>query len=190
MKLEAALLTGGRVSRMSFHSSDYLVEGEPLGLRMARMLSSVTERVTVIGGKPVVGHGFLDDVGGSRGPLTALARFQPLAAMVVVASCNMPAFQPQIVPFLVQRMEADQSANAIVPVIGGYPLPLCAVYRSEAFSLIQTVVAEGRQNLMAWLDMLWVERVEEAELDAAGINPKWLIPAHTPEEFARSVAIL
>ncbi|MBS1721928.1 MAG: NTP transferase domain-containing protein [Armatimonadetes bacterium] len=183
MRLEAVLLTGGRVSRMSFHGCDYIVGGEPLAERMARLLATVVERVTVIGKRAVQGCSFLSDEG-CEGTLSALAQFHPLARLVFVAACDMPLFDPGIVTFLEQRILADASANAVVPFVNGGSMPLCALYRSEAFSMIQTVVAEERHSLLSWTDTLWVERVEASALEEAGIDPEACVPVRTPEEFA------
>ena len=187
MRIEAVLMTGGKSSRMGTDKSRLLFDGEPLAARMVRLLSEVTEKVTVLGREPTPGSVFVEDKSTFAGPLVALAGFVPEARTVFLASCDLPHFDPKLVTFLVKRIESHPSIIAVVPSIDHHLQPLAALYRTEAFDMISTVHAEGRDSMMSWLETLWVERIEESELYAEGIDPTSLKSVDTPEAWAKTV---
>lgn len=181
MKIEAALLTGGKSSRMGLDKASLIVDGEALGERTARLLSLVSEQVTVIGRHRIPGYPFIEDSAAYPGPLPALGSFSPEARLVFLSACDLPLFDASLVTFLADRLESHPSVMAVVPCVGRRLQPLAAIYRAEAFGMISTVRAEGRDSMMAWLEALWVERVEEDELQSAGIHPVSLTSADTAD---------
>lgn len=188
MEREAVLLTGGKSSRMGTDKAALVVDGEALACRTARLLKSVVGLVTVLGGEPIPGCAFLQDVSPYQGPLAALLSFSPRARTVFLCACDMPFFDPKIVDALAERMTIHEPDAAVVPIVAGRLQPLCALYRASAFSLMKTVCAEGQLSLMAWLDSLWVETVDESQILATGIDPLSLTSVNTPEEFQRLLA--
>jgi len=184
MKIEAVLLTGGKSSRMGTDKASLLIEGEPLGVRLARLLAEVTEKVTVLGNEPISGCEFLRDESAFAGPLVALSRFIPQAQTVFLASCDLPLFNPKVVAVLGERLGSHPSVMGVVPFIAHRLQPLVALYRAEAFGMISTLHAEGRESMNAWLDALWIEQMEEGELVDNGIDRKSLMGVDTPEALA------
>lgn len=187
MEREAVLLTGGKSSRMGFDKASLVVDGESMASRTARLLGSVTDKVTVLGREPVEGFGLISDESPYKGPLAALKGFVPRARSVFLCACDMPLFDPRIVTLLQERLAEHEPDMAIVPVLDGHLQPLCALYRASAFQMIKTVCAEGQQSLMAWLDALWVETVDETQIRAAGVDPRSLVSADTPAAFEQLV---
>lgn len=172
MILEGVLLTGGAGRRMGADKASLLVDGVPLGERLAALLAEVCERVTVLGRSPIAGYGFLADAEEFAGPLAALARFEPVADRVMVVSCDLPRLTLEAIRALV----AVEAPGAVVPEVEGRLQPLCGVYRAEAFAVAAELVAGGEKRLMAWLDRLEVRRVEPA-------SPQLFANVNTVEEW-------
>lgn len=181
MKIESVLLTGGKSSRMGTDKASLLVDGVSLGVRTAELLSNVTQKVSILGREPIEGYDFHEDTQAFAGPLLALGRYIPEARLVFVCSCDLPLFDPKLVTMLADRIESHPSVMAVVPYLDDRLQPLAAIYRAEAFGLISTVRAEGRNSMMAWLEAIWVERVEAEELLAAKVDPRSLTSADTPD---------
>lgn len=184
MDIEAVLLAGGASSRFGSDKSALETDGEGLARRIARLLSQVTQKVTILGGQPIEGHRHLPDLLPGAGPLRALSGFTPSANHVFVASCDLPRFDPRIVLLLHERLNRNPSVHATVPLVGHKSQPLCALYKSGAFQFISTPLAEGRSSMMSWLSTLWIEPVCENEITAAGVDPGTVMGFNTPEELA------
>ncbi|MBX3117467.1 MAG: molybdenum cofactor guanylyltransferase [Fimbriimonadaceae bacterium] len=190
MPIEAIVLTGGASSRMGEDKAGLTVGGEPQAKRIADIIAATGHRVTILGRSPIHGHNFLADAEEFRGPLAALSRYDPFSEFVFVASCDMPRFDPRIVPVLRTGIDSASGEaqnegvfDAAMPVIGGKMQPLCALYRRTAFLKIPEVVSAGKASLMSWLDLLNVRPFEAAELRSEGLDPHCVHSANTPEEF-------
>jgi len=190
MKIEAVLLTGGRSSRMGADKAERDVKGEPAAHRTARLLVPYVTNVTVLGSHEVPGCRSLPDVEPYQGPLAALASFQPRDDAVFVCSCDMPRFDPKILPVLADRIEHHDSIMAVVPFVSGNLQPLCALYRTSAFAMIATVRAEGQKRVLSWIDTLWSEVLTEDDLRMADLDPRDFLSADTVEAWDQAVADL
>ncbi|MBS1714511.1 MAG: molybdenum cofactor guanylyltransferase [Armatimonadetes bacterium] len=190
MKIEAALMTGGRSSRMGADKAGMDVRGEPAAHRTARLLNPYVTRVTVLGSHDVPGCLKLQDAEPFQGPLAALASFHPREDAVFVCSCDMPRFDATILPLLADRIEHHDSIMAVVPFIEGNMQPLCALYRTNAFAMIATVRAEGQRRVLSWIDTLWAEVLTEDDLRMADLDPRDFLSADTTDAWARAVTDL
>ena len=172
-EIEAVLLTGGASRRMGQDKSKMLVQGEPLGARIARLLVWAGYPVTVCGREPLAGHSFLADASEFAGPLVALSQFRATREFVFVVSCDLPGFDPRIVGRLADELGGK---DAVIPSREGRLQPLCALYRSTAFPIAAELVGKGEQRIFAWVDRLRVREVD----DLAG---DWIRNVNTPEEL-------
>lgn len=178
MTIEAVLLTGGASRRMGTDKASLLVEGEPIGQRIARELAKACVRVTVLGREPLPGLEFLPDAVEYDGPLSALARFKPREPLVFVASCDLPRFQGEIVRELAERLGEHDAA---VPIWEGRLQPLCALYRYTAFQALGARLEAGDRRLMSWVSQCDCLEIEASELRHGMATHH----ANTPEEFER-----
>lgn len=183
MQIEAILLTGGGSTRMGVDKARLVVGGVPLADGIAAALCQAAEKVTVLGREPIEGCAFLADQEVQAGPLSALARFSPEADLVFVASCDMPHFHPGILEVLSKKL--DEETDAVVPVRAGILQPTCALYRSSCWKAIPDVLVQERKSLMAWLDRLRTNLVDEAALQEAGLAPIHFASFNTLEELIR-----
>lgn len=173
MTRQAVLLTGGASRRMGSSKAGLIVDHKPLGLRTAQILEAAGWPVTVLGRDPIAGYPLIQDAEVYAGPLAALRGFHPQAELVFVASCDMPQFHGEVASVLAEQMS---EADAIVPLVDGYPQLLCAVYRARAFDEIPPDGVRMRD----WLACLNVQYIEELPFPTI-----WLRSANTLDELRK-----
>ncbi|MEW5882831.1 MAG: molybdenum cofactor guanylyltransferase [Armatimonadota bacterium] len=178
-ELECVLLTGGASRRMGTDKASLTVGGEPMVERLARQLLSVTPNVTLMGPHRVEGCRTVPDDHAHLGPLHALARFEPRASKVFVLACDVPLFDPRLVPLLSSLLE--QENDAAVPLWQGTAQPLCALYRDRAFGELRLLSKLGENRLMPWLSQIAVRYVTSEQIAKGGLDPRCVAGADTPE---------
>lgn len=178
MDVEAVILGGGSSRRMGSDKAAILVNGEPMIERLVRLLTSAGYRCTVLGPQ-----GTADREPGS-GPLRALADFSPSAPWVFVCACDLPRFDPVAVRYLRSKAEGF---DAVIPVIGGKPQPLAALYSAEAQKAAKSL-DQSERRIMAWIQLLHAKMIEDAEMTRDDVSPKFLTSANTREEWERLLA--
>lgn len=162
----AAILTGGRSRRMGRNKFLLPLGSEPVIRRVARILESIFSRVFAVGGDapslepfglPVVGDVLPgnDSLGGLHAAISCAG-----APHVFVAGCDMPFLQPQLLRGLAARAG---EADVVIPILEGFPEPLCAVYGQACEPAIRRRIAEGRLKMIGFHEEMRVLRVEEAE---------------------------
>jgi len=169
---------------MGSNKAELMVKGEPAALRTARELAPHCERVTILGRTPLPPYPFLEDVEEFAGPLSALTRFVPTADCVFLASCDMPRFDGQLVPFF-HSLIGD--SHSVVPVISESKQPLCALYSAAAWDCLPQLLSRGRRSMMSWLETLTCRFVTGEDIQAIGIDPLSLQGANTPDEWEQLV---
>lgn len=165
---------------MGQDKASLLVEGAPLARRIADALLSLDIPVTVLGRTALEGCEFVADEEEYAGPLRALARFEPHHAHVLVASCDLPRFDPRIVALLQDRVGAHEAA---IPKVHGSIQPLCALYAHSAFEVAKQKGSQASPRVMDWLESLDLIAITEDDMESAGLNPACVSSANTPEEL-------
>jgi molybdopterin-guanine dinucleotide biosynthesis protein A len=187
--LSAALLLGGASARMGRDKAQLPVEGEPAAVRLAKLLASLFEDVLLVGGEaPVAAPGRrVADVAGPRCALRGLATALGAAReeRVLVLATDLMAMTPDVLLALVAYPEAD----AVVPRQGGFPQPLCALYRrAPALAAAERALASDTlalRRVLAQLNVRWLEGADLAAVDPGGTA---LGNVNTPDDYARLVA--
>lgn len=175
---QAVLLSGGASRRMGQNKAEIVVDGEPNGKRIARLLHESGWDVVVLGRDPIEGFAFQRDREQFGGPLAALRDFVPSAEVVFVASCDLVRFQPSVATALGDLLG---DFDACLPMVNGRLQPLCATYRKDAFEVLRQ--NSGLVRVFDWLDHLNNREVSEEELRVYGISPEWVMGTNTPEEL-------
>jgi molybdopterin-guanine dinucleotide biosynthesis protein A len=183
MAIEAVILTGGGSRRMGRDKATLPIDGKAQAQRIVEALLAIEVCVTTLGREPTPGAAFIADDEEFAGPIAALSRFEPRAAKVFVASCDLPRFDARLVSILDGCMDGD----ACVPVSDGFRQPLCALYSRSALAELPDLVRDGLRCPTKWLDRLRVRLVPEDELRQLGGDPNWTRGANTPEELARLI---
>lgn len=179
MELEAVVLTGGSSKRMGLDKSKIQVAGEANADRISRLIKNSGIPVTILGPDGMA------DLAPGAGPLAALAEFKPSAELIFVAACDMPLFQPKIVPILKNQIG---ERDAAMPVIDGRVQPFCGLFTKAAILKTADFCKSGEARVMKWVDSLDAFYLDENELTAACINPNCVKSANTPEEWEHLIS--
>jgi len=172
---------------MGADKASLIVEGTPIARRLAECVASAgASRVTILGREPLPPYSFLQDTEVWAGPFAALASFTPRSPRVLVLGCDLPALDPETVRSFVEYPAS--SADAWVPSLEGRAQPLCALYSATAWNRLDEVVVGNKRSMMAWLDHLKVDLLDEAALQGRGVDPGRLEGANDPGRLAAIAA--
>ncbi|MBA4293168.1 hypothetical protein C0431_09375 [bacterium] len=173
----SVLLTGGASRRMGFDKALISMGGEPLAVRLARILREAGWEPTILGRSPLDGYRFHPDDEIEHGPLTAIRAFVPTSHLVFVLSCDVPLFDGVVVRAL-ETCLGEKEAS--IPLLDGRLQPLCGVYRHRAWERLCDV---DSPRIMDWVEALDVEVVTESVLLGLGVHPEWCRGVNTPLEL-------
>ncbi|QDU21086.1 molybdenum cofactor guanylyltransferase [Urbifossiella limnaea] len=191
------VLCGGLSSRMGRPKCWLPVGGEPMLLRVLRVVSAVGDPVVVVAAAgqelPTLPDGVavVRDEAEGNGPLQGLAA--GLAALAgradaaVVTGCDCPLLSSAVLRRLVE-IRAD--ASTCVTVTDDIPRPLPGVYAVAVLAEVRALLAAGRLRLGALFEHVPTRLVTPSEL--ADIDPQLrsLRNVNTPDEYARLLSEL
>lgn len=192
---EAAILAGGRARRLGGRQKALLeVDGEAILVRQLRALRPRVRRVGVVAEKLAPFREFdvepIADRYPGAGPLAGIeaALAAARAPRVFVVACDMPDLSPGAIELLLAR--ADAGADLVVPVAGGRPQPLCAVYAACAGPLVRERLSRGALRAVELPEAaeragLRVDRVGERTLRAVDPELRTLSNLNTPVDWER-----
>ena len=190
MMIEGFILVGGASSRMGTDKARLSLDGRSFVERVATALSSVTERVSVVGahasaaawGLPVVPDVYekWGALGGLHAALSACRA--PWAAVV---ACDLPYVTGELFARLAALRE---NFDAVVPVQRDARLqPLCALYAVEPCRRrAEELIAADERRPRSLLRRVAARRVaphELADLEGASL---FFMNVNTPEDYAQA----
>jgi molybdenum cofactor guanylyltransferase len=154
-QVAAFILAGGLSSRMGREKGLLEFAGEPLILRMARLIDPLVTEVTVIGpperyagmGLRVIADQDLGERKGTepvRTPLIGIATALNATTMPwnLIVACDLPYLTAQWLDWLL-NLTADSSAQIIIPRTSRGLEPLAAAYRRECAAPIVAALNRG-----------------------------------------------
>ena len=163
--------------------------GQPMALHQAAKLAVVCGHVAFVGKDPTVFAGaavpFVTDgapePAAAFGVAAALA-FSPEETNLILAA-DVPRCPEAFLAALLEVAEAIH-ASAVVPVSGGRPQPLCAVWRRSALAPLRARLEVGDYSLVGALHAFHAVLIPE-EVTAAmpGGAPASFFNVNTPEEY-------
>ncbi|HET8909960.1 MAG TPA: molybdenum cofactor guanylyltransferase [Ktedonobacteraceae bacterium] len=98
----------------------------------------------------------------------------------LVAAVDLPALQPNLVNFLLTQPTKDE---LVVPLVGGYPQVLLALYPRSILPIIARCLEQGRHNPRALLDLVPVRYLDEAQLAAVDPGLRSFLNVNTPQDL-------
>ena len=188
--LSAAILAGGKSSRMGADKTAIVWRGESLLVRTARICREAGLPVTVVGrerptGWPLVGVRFEPDEVPDRGPLggllTALSALEAEYDGILAVACDMPLLDRSAVEWMCES--ASNAGNGIAGIAAktgdGRVQPLFAVYLRACEPVIRSRIEQGRHSVNR---MIIEERFEI--VDAPSSVEDVIVNVNTPEDLA------
>jgi len=213
----AFILAGGASSRMGRAKALLEISGEPMIMRTARLLESVTGSATAVIGRfegrgdmkgfedrraagpgatlksqnPTLGLRVIEDDVPGAGPLEAIATALRVsdAPWNLIVACDLPYLTREWLEFLVARAGESQ-ADAVIPMNARGAEPLCAVYHKCGEPLIRTALERGVRKVTEGLKYLRVEAIPLAEWKAFDSNELLLKNMNSPEDYEEAKARL
>ena len=163
--------------------------GKPMAIHQAEKLAVVCGNVALVGKDPAAFAGtpfpYVNDgapeAAAAFGVAAALA-FSPDVTNLILAA-DLPLATEAFLAALLEVAEAIH-APAVVPVSGGRPQPLCAVWRRSALAPLQVRLRAGDYSLVAALHAFHALLIPE-EMTAAmpGGAPANFLNVNTPEDY-------
>jgi len=160
--LTAAILAGGKSSRMGANKALLAFHGKPMISAVVDAVRPIAAEVIVVAddGAPYAALGLktLSDIHKGCGPLgglhAALTASQPDETLLL--ACDIPLVST---PFLRYIFEYRSVAPARVPELNGRAHPMCAVYDKRCLHEIERLIAAERLAMAALLDTVGAERI-------------------------------
>lgn len=191
----AIILAGGRSTRMGVDKAALELAGRPLLQHVIEIVSGLAAEVIVVT-RPRqqlpalpdavrVVEDAIPDKGPLAGLLTGLEAASAFPALAV--ACDMPLLKPALLHRLVE-LAADHAA--VVPVRGGLPEPLCAVYGAGCVEAIRRRLARDELKMTGFLgdvDTLYVSETVWHQLDPEGAS---FLNINTPADLESAAAVI
>lgn len=186
------VLVGGRSVRMGRDKTLLPYVGQPMALHQAAKLEHVCGRAALVGKHPELFAGapypFVED-----GASPTAAIFGVAAALAaspdesnLVLAADIPRIPEAFLAALLAVAEA-LPADAVVPVSGGVPQTLCAVWRRSAHAPLVARLAIGDYALVGALQELRTVLIPEAATAALpGGDPANFLNVNTPEDYEKA----
>ncbi|HEY6001068.1 MAG TPA: molybdenum cofactor guanylyltransferase [bacterium] len=188
----AAVLAGGRSSRMGSNKALLEVGGRAMLARTAELLRPLVDDLFVSANDPApyadLGLRVVPDVHRDVGAIGGIHAAIAAAAhpVVLCVACDMPHLAPAVLELL---LGADaEGADALVPLVGGRPEPLLALYCRGALPGFERAIRGGRLRVVDALEGLRVRHVAERDLAAADPGLRSFVNVNTPSELAAAQA--
>ena len=163
--------------------------GRPMAIHQARKLVLVCGSAALVGKNPADFAGapypYVTDASAETAAafgIAAALAFSPQETNLILAA-DMPRCPEAFLAALLEVAEAIH-APAVVPVSGGRPQPLCAVWRRSALAPLRARMGAGDYSLVGSLDALHAVLIpEEATAALPGGAPASFFNVNTPEEY-------
>jgi molybdenum cofactor guanylyltransferase len=186
------VLVGGRSKRMGRDKTVLPFQGRPMALHQADKLFRVCGRAALVGkhrdlfgGAP---YPFVEDgaspIAAGFGITAALAASPDDTNLILAA--DVPRIPEEFLTALLDVADAIP-ADAVVPVSGGVPQPLCAVWRRSAQGPLAARLAAGDYSLVGALNAMRTVLIPE-DVTAAlpGGDPGNFLNVNTPEDYEKA----
>ena len=186
--IQGFILAGGQSSRMGTDKSQLTIRGLSFTDQIARELSEVAQRISLVGHQPFSTLPAIPDVypawGALGGVHTAIASCSARWAFVV--ACDFPLVTSELFAHLASLR---RDFEAVAPIQADkIPQPLCALYRVEpCLAQAESLIKSGERKPIALLQSVrtrWVAFDEIANLKEAA---HFFDNINTPEDYERLV---
>ena len=189
------VLAGGRSSRMGLAKATLPVGPELMLQRVVRLLSDVVQPIVVVAAPGqslpqlpadvIAARDEREGRGPLEGLLAGLTAIEPYASAAYATSCDVPLLVTDFVRTMLARL-ADN--DIVVPVEGGFPHPLAAVYRTSVLPHIRELLAADKLRPVFLYERAKTLRVPVNELRSADPNLLTLRNLNRPEDYLAALA--
>ncbi|MGQ9478072.1 MAG: molybdenum cofactor guanylyltransferase, partial [Candidatus Bipolaricaulia bacterium] len=184
------VLAGGKSSRLGRDKALLCFDGEPLILKVVRLLKGLCPEVLVITGEERRYADLLDvpvveDLVEGAGPLGGIYTGLTVSShdYNLVVACDMPLLEPSLLSLLLERIGAVPKVEAIVSQVRGRLEPFPGVYCRSCAGKIAELLARGSRRVHEFLELVQKAVIAEEEVLALDPNLQSFINLNGPEEL-------
>jgi molybdopterin-guanine dinucleotide biosynthesis protein A len=184
----AAILAGGRNTRMEGRNKAFLtIDGRTILDRLVDTLTPFFPEMLLVTRQPELyaGQGLriVEDIFQARSSLTGIhaALWQARAAWVFVCPCDAPFIQPALIRLLLDSI--SPAVDAVVPRIGDYYEPLCAVYAKTCLDPITAQLEREEFQIKGFFRHIRIATIGEAQIRAVDPQLQSFLNVNTPEVY-------
>lgn len=187
----AAILAGGRATRMGRDKADILLGGIPLIERVFDRVREVAEAVVVVGGPQRMDHRGVptlpdrypgaNAVGGIATALVHALQLEGPKAWVLCVACDTPFLEPALLRLLAARR---RNADIVVPRTSQGWEPLCALYRATCLPGFEQAIAKGNLRVLDAYSQVRCQTVLEEELRRVDPDLQSFFNVNRPADLA------
>ncbi|MGQ9557701.1 MAG: molybdenum cofactor guanylyltransferase [Desulfurispora sp.] len=157
---------------------------------MMDKMKSVFQQVMLSGSQATAyntGLPVLDDLYPGCGPLAGIhaALKQTGGRGVFVIGCDMPLVPTALIRYICGHHDAD----IVVPRLGDYLEPLCAVYNNNCLPVIEQALKQGQYKITSFFPRVRVKYVTAEEISRFAPPEEAFFNINTPEDWARFCAL-
>ena len=168
MSAAGIILAGGKSSRFKGNKAFAEISSQRLIERVFNVLDAVFPKIIIVTNTPedyqIFNAEIVIDIYPGRGPLGGMhaGLIASPFELNFVTACDMPFINKELVKYLVDQAAVDD--DAVVPVIGGYPEPLTAVYRRTCIKYIEKVIMADLYQVKSFYKYINIKYIPEEEL--------------------------
>ncbi len=182
-EMSAAILAGGRSSRMGTNKALLTSDGKTFIEQIAKELLSVFNEVVIISDLKEQ-YEFLklpvyEDIYKNRGPIAGIhsAMHHTKHENLFIASCDIPCINKDLIWYL---LEARQEEAVTIFSVENVPQPLVGIYHSKILPIIEEKLQSYQLSVLKLISEV---RSSVIPFPWSGEYPHGLVNVNTPEEY-------
>lgn len=174
MKATGVVLSGGRSSRMRSNKAFVEVHGQRIIESVIAKLSGIMDDILLVTNDPESYIKYenkrlrvVTDIIPNKGPLSGIhsglhyARYDHIVAV----ACDMPFLNTGLLLYMINQADGW---DAVVPRIGDYFQPLCAVYDKNCHNQVQNALMNEQLKISRLYEQMNIRYVDDKEIRAYG----------------------
>jgi molybdopterin-guanine dinucleotide biosynthesis protein A len=179
-----AILAGGESSRMGRDKSFVELDGKPLITHVIEHLSVLGLPLMIIANQPeryqVFGLPVMTDVLPNRSSLGGLysAIYHSPSNFTLCVACDMPFLNPALLAYIASLRTGY---DAVVPVVGGHPQGLHALYSKTCLGPMRQQLEQNQFKIRNLYTQVITRWVDEDELQRYDADLTAFVNVNTPE---------
>lgn len=192
--LAAIILSGGKSRRMGKTKSELHLGHQTLLQHVVEVLRLVVGNLVIVRAPdqalPFEDENIIwaNDAVGDQGPLrglqAGLCALPQHVERFFLSGCDVPLLKPDLVAHLFLSC-SEASSQAAVPLVGGVPQPLTAVYSTGILSGVTQLLDAGERSVQGLLRKINTHFVSEDIVRQIDPNLVSFENANTPEDYQR-----
>jgi molybdopterin-guanine dinucleotide biosynthesis protein A len=184
------ILAGGENRRMGTDKAFLEIAGKPLIEHILRVFLERFEHTIIVTRNPERFRGLhaavVTDALEISGPLTGIytGLLHARTDHVFVTACDMPYLNPRLIAYM---EEQAGDFDAVVPLAGGLPEPLHAIYHRRILPVIRDRLRSDERRVAQVLENIRVRYLSQEEIILYDPQMRSFRNLNTPEEYKEAV---